>query len=165
MREAFYTGLLFVIALGLVLVCFWMYKHFTHKVVIDPNDHSMESIPGSSDPREHDGYSYGSHRLTQPPQSAKDVLPGAAVAYMTPGSSEKRRVGWVLAVEGQRLEVRGGEVYVEGKPGPRKILNLKPDFPEVVVPRGCAFVWAHIPEDDSSWHGAIPVRNILGHLK
>jgi len=165
MRETIYTAVLFVIALSLALACFWMYKHFTHKVVIDPNNHSMEPTPGSSDAREHEGYSYGSHRLTQPPQSAKDVQPGSAVAYMTPGNSDKHRVGWVLAVEGQRLEVRAGEVYVGGQPGLRKILNLKTDFPEVVVPRGCAYVWAHFPEDDSSWYGAIPIRNILGHLK
>jgi signal peptidase I len=83
-------------------------------------------------------------------------------------------VGRVLAMAGQKVEVKGDEVRVDGTPYINPVIRFKSsrlDVPELVVPRGCVFVVCderskgNSADNDSRRFGPIPLDAITHTFK
>ncbi len=94
---------------------------------------------------------------------------GDIVIFDEPGGN-RTLVKRVIATEGQRVDVRDGAVYVDGK---RLIEPYTHGLPSdagtvavpVIVPKGCVWVMGdnRTNSTDSRWFGPIPVSTIRGH--
>lgn len=74
----------------------------------------------------------------------------------------------VVATAGETVEIRSGELYVNGQlrdPNPQKIISTY-DFEAVTVPSGCVFVLGDNRNEsrDSRMVGAIPVQDVIGRV-
>ena len=94
---------------------------------------------------------------------------GDIVAYQLPGKDI-----WaarVIANSGQRIAVRDGKTFVDGKRShfAYRMVFDKMDFPEIPVPTGCVYIMYDDPSNggdlDSEELGPIPLRFILGRIK
>ena len=152
MRDFIRTAFGYIACLALIILCFKLYK-WHNRIVIKPNDTSMEPE-----------YSPGNHSIDISAKEVKDIDLGAAVAFRVPTLPNAVRVGWVLAREGQRIEIRKRRIFVDGTPSPKQPHAVRVKLHEIVVPRGCVFVMAHEGGEDSSHYGPLPMRSILGVL-
>jgi hypothetical protein len=73
-------------------------------------------------------------------------------------------VGWVAAVAGDAVAIRGQQVMVGGKPA-RGGPVARPDTPEVVVPQGRLYVVSDRHLTDSVANGFLPAVAYLGTLR
>jgi signal peptidase I len=78
--------------------------------------------------------------------------------------------GRIMAVEGERISISEGEVYVNGekvKDSYRKRTNPKGFYPELIVPAGCVFVLTDVRNNrgadryDSRNLGPVPLEAIM----
>jgi len=152
----------YAITIGLIVGGFYFYK-IQLKATIDPNDQSMR-------PEE---YPYGNYAVNNKGISIADYKAGDVVAFYLSAKPDQHRVGRVVAVEGQRVEVSMPNklVKVDGKATTYKLENADMYFPEWRVPRGCVFVlsdkpavWTEAGIGDSTKVGPVPYYNLLGKL-
>lgn len=93
---------------------------------------------------------------------------GDIVVFEYPADPSLIFIKRVIGVEGDRVEIKGHKVYVNGLELDEPYINEKPlgDFPEVVVPPGTVFVLGDNRNDsrDSRYTdvGFIPLENIRG---
>ncbi|MCW8131470.1 MAG: hypothetical protein KIS92_14065 [Planctomycetota bacterium] len=157
MRDLIYTALGYVLMLAAIIGVFKLFKSH-HRAVIEANDHSMEPE-----------YRNGSHSIDSSVRRVSDLTLDTAVAYYLPGQPDQYRVAWVVAKEGQRVKLvfanGQGKIFVDGQPSQAKVLGFTINSPEFIVPRGCVYVVASAPENDSLNFGPLPMRNIRGSFK
>jgi signal peptidase I len=114
----------------------------------------------------------GTWRLGHEPSMGASLQVGMFVVFRVRGS-DGPRVSRVVATEGQKVEVRGEEVLVDGTavPCPTKNARSRFDVPEITVPRGCVFVVNDLrgkgpsSEYDSRFLGPIPLEAITHCFK
>ncbi len=153
MRDFIRTAVAYFVCLALILLCFKLYK-WHNRVVIKSNDTSMKPE-----------YPPGNHALDISATEVKDLDVGRAVAFRVPTLPDATRVGWVLAREGQMIEIKDRIVLVDGVPAPKQPAAIRMTIQRMVVPKGCVFVMAHEGGEDSSHYGPLPMRSILGVLE
>ncbi len=92
--------------------------------------------------------------------------PGDIVVFEYPLDPSRDFIKRVIAVEGQRVEIKGGYVYVDGKPLHEPYIASRPAYtmPEIVVPAGTVFVLGDNRNSSSDSHqwGVLPLENIIG---
>ena len=75
----------------------------------------------------------------------------------------------VIAEPGQTVEVRQGQVFLNGKPLDEAYILEPPryEMPAVVVPQNCVFVMGDNRNDSNDSHvwGFLPQANIIGHAE
>src|SRR5581483_8688070 len=83
----------------------------------------------------------GAWRLGHEPNMGAPLAQNMFVVYKVRGS-DGPKVSRIVAMEGQKVEVKGEDVLVDGSPVPcpTKSTRSKFDVPEITVPRGCVFV-------------------------
>jgi signal peptidase I len=114
----------------------------------------------------------GVWRLGHQPNMGADLQVGMFAVYKVPGS-ELRRVARVVAMEGQKVEVKGEEVIVDGSAiqNPTRQNRSRFDVPELTVPRRCVFVVSDLrskgasADYDSRGLGPIPLEAITHCFK
>jgi hypothetical protein len=149
-RDIFYHFGLFLVVIVAVFGIFWGYKRI-NSITMDSTDRSMEPE-----------YPAGTYRLEPPPVTANDIVVGSAAAYLVPNEPEKERLAWVLAKEGQLVEARDGELYVDGQKPNQSVSVGGAAKWSYIVPRGCVFMLSSTSAGDSLRHGPIPIRNVKG---
>jgi type IV secretory pathway protease TraF len=152
MRELIHSLILFAVILLAVGAAFWIVKHH-RRVVIEKADRSMAP-----------DYEPGSYWLGPPPASASECEVGKAYAFQDPASPDQQRVAWLLAKEGQTVEVNGSTVLVDGQAPAVRIEVPGTVRAPLVIPRGCVFLVAKTPMADSLQYGPVPARNLTGKL-
>lgn len=169
-------------ATGAILGACWLWKN-AKRVYVDTNDHSMEPA-----------YPAGNYWLNVDPGcievnwAVAFYPPGQMermrVAWVV--AKEGQRVALSDAPDGGKLLLVDGQPTTNGLRGWRpesastltargfcQVLDPRPKGSqteenlknEIVVPRGCVFLLAEKPDEDSFRYGPIPVRNIVGRLK
>lgn len=90
---------------------------------------------------------------------------GDAIAYGRVGADngEELSVGWIAAVPGDTVALRGGKVIARGKAAQGTPVD-QPDRAEVMVPAGHVFVVSSHHLFDSVANGFIPASAIRGKL-
>lgn len=94
--------------------------------------------------------------------------PGEIVVLQNPGQPVQELIKRVIAVEGETVEVRGGTVYVNGKPlrEPYKnaLFNQYPNTPRSTVPSGHVYVMGDNRgrSMDSRMIGPVPLSRVEG---
>ncbi len=92
--------------------------------------------------------------------------PGDVVVFEYPLDPSRDYIKRVIAVEGQRVEVKNGYVYVDGQPLHEPYIFGRPSYtmPELVVPPGTVFVLGDNRNSSSDSHqwGVLPIENIIG---
>lgn len=114
----------------------------------------------------------GVWRVGHEPAMGADVQPGMFVVFKVRGS-DGSRVARVVAMEGQKVEVRAEEVLVDGNAiqNPTKNIRSRYDVPEITVPKRCVFVVndhrgkGASPEYDSRGLGPIPIDAVTHCFK
>jgi signal peptidase I len=92
--------------------------------------------------------------------------PGDIVVFEYPLDPSRDYIKRIIAVEGQRVAVRNGTVYVDGQPLHEPYIASRPAYtmPELLVPQGTVFVLGdnrNTSSDSHQW-GVLPVENIIG---
>jgi hypothetical protein len=136
-----------------IFACFRLYKMY-NRVVIEAADHSMQPQ-----------YPPGAYWLESPPDRAKEIPLNEAVAYEHPGKSEGCAVAWVVAREGQVVEIRDKEIWVDGALALRQPKGIAEDASGFMVPRGCVYLVANVSGEASQRYGPLPLRCVRGLLK
>ncbi len=97
-----------------------------------------------------------------------DPKPGEVVVFTPPSSAHTdapRFVKRLIGVEGDRIEVRDGVVYRNGKRLSEPYINQTPDYtiPPTLVPEGSVFVLGDNRRNsfDSHAWGFLPKKNII----
>ncbi len=91
----------------------------------------------------------------------KKVQRGDVISFHPPGRGNQVYLKRVVAVEGDRVETRGGELYVNGelveRHAPSKRLSI-------VVPAAELYVLGDNRDrsEDSRYFGTVPERNVIG---
>lgn len=114
----------------------------------------------------------GTWRLGRLPSRGAPLETGLFVVFRMRGA-ERSLVSRIVAVEGQKVEVRADEVLVDGQaiPAPKGAGKSRFDVPEIVVPRGCVFCVNDLrakgasAECDSRRFGPIPIEAITHCFK
>jgi type IV secretory pathway protease TraF len=70
----------------------------------------------------------------------------------------------VIAKEGQKVEIKNGDVKVDGQP-PAVVVSVgQVSRAPIVVPRGCLFLVSSASMLDSMTFGPIPIRSVRGQV-
>lgn len=93
--------------------------------------------------------------------------PGDVIVFIAPSDATRDFIKRIVAVAGQKVEMRQGKVYVDGKPRLEPYLSPRSDvrdFGPVVVPQGNVFVMGDNRTEsfDSRWFGPLQEKKILG---
>lgn len=138
---------------GIVLLCFWLFKHRA-RTSVEPGDKSMDAS----------GFPEGGYSVDSSVTSLAAIKSGAFVAYRNPKDPTHVLIARVIGVEGARVEVTPTEVRVNGAPIDKRIQTSTWTIPETLVPRGCAYLLADDPLTgmDSKQIGPVPFSCILG---
>ncbi len=106
---------------------------------------------------------------------ARAPMRGEVVVYKHPKQPEFRSIKRIVAVEGDRIAIKGGraivngitleEPYLEEDPAAGSV----PDMPEMQVPAGHVFVLGDnransVDSRDSLAHGPVPLENLIGRV-
>jgi signal peptidase I len=94
------------------------------------------------------------------------VGPGDIVVFRYPKDPKRDFVKRVVATGGDRVEIRNGQLFVNGSPVSESYVR-RPDraeYPPLIVPEGHVFALGdnRRNSDDSRSFGPVPVRNIKG---
>jgi len=96
----------------------------------------------------------------------RDPEPGDIIVFQYPRQPERDFIKRVVAVAGDTVEMRGGEVYVNGEPFPEvSTVRLSAgDFGPYVVPEDSVFVLGdnRSNSEDSRYFGEVPLEYIRG---
>lgn len=150
-----FFGILFGLLLGVV----WWWRSYDF-VTFD------EKLQFNQPQVEKDGTRFGRRTARR---RASDLERYQLVRYQTKRSGSIV-TGRVMAVEGERIRIDGGEVYVNGeqvKDTYRKRLKLEEFYPELIVPAGCVFVLTDVRHKrgadryDSRNLGPVPLEAIM----
>lgn len=153
MREVIFKLVGFGAVLFFIFGIFWGIKR-QNWVTIQQMDQAMEP-----------DYPSGTYHVSPRPATQEGLVIGKAHAYVVPSSPEReKRVAWLVAKEGQRVEVKDKSLFVDGvKSDCKSYIGLE-RFSLFVVPRGTVYMLSITPEKDSFSFGPIPFRNVLGQL-
>jgi len=152
-RELVIKLITFAVVLVFIYGIFWGIKR-QNWITIPQLDQAMDP-----------DYTAGTYHIGPPPMSQSELTLGKAYAYVVPNSAEReRRVAWLVAKEGQRVEFKDKGIYVDGVKCESKINLSRQSYAPFVVPRGTVYLVASSPEKDSLSYGPIPFRNVLGQL-
>lgn len=124
----------FGILLGLVLAAVWWWRSYD-LVAFDEPDKFQFNQPQI----EQDATRFGRRTARL---SASDIERGSLVRFQNSRSGQTVTAR-VIAVEGERIKIEGGEVSVDGAPVKdeyRRRTNKDEFYPELIVPAGCVFV-------------------------
>ncbi|MFM2092114.1 MAG: Signal peptidase peptidase [Planctomycetota bacterium] len=90
---------------------------------------------------------------------------GDVVCYRV-GPDERLRTcfAWVAALPGSRIEIRSGQLLVDGQTSPRRPPSDHPDAGPVAVPAGHLFVVSLRHRLDSFAYGPIPLTAVRGRV-
>ncbi|MFO8059248.1 MAG: signal peptidase I, partial [Bacillota bacterium] len=96
----------------------------------------------------------------------RDPAPGEIVVFREPGNDGRNLVKRVVAVHGQEVEVRNGDVFLDGMLV-RESFVISPSsdtIPSYEVPEGTIFVMGdnRVNSLDSRYFGPVPVECIRG---
>ncbi|MCX7832348.1 MAG: signal peptidase I [Actinobacteria bacterium] len=97
-----------------------------------------------------------------------DPKPGDIIVFLPPNGEKKDYIKRVIAVEGQRIKIKDGLVYINGKPLREDYLSDESfdsgTMEEIVVPKGYVFVMGdNRPNSlDSRSFGPISKSKIIG---
>jgi hypothetical protein len=108
---------------------------------------------------------YGSYRVdgTVPLTGWR---PGDAVCWrLGPDADQAVNFGWIAGLPGDRVQVQGGHLVVNGHPFQRGETILLPDCGPVVVPASHVFVLNDRHQGDSIGQGPLPVSALRGRLE
>lgn len=98
--------------------------------------------------------------LGRPPQ------PGEIIVFQYPREPDRDFIKRIVAVAGDRVELRAGKVYVNGKlfPEAPSVIASDTDFPEKTVPEDSVWVLGdnRNNSEDSRFFNEVPVKNIRG---
>ncbi len=149
----FHEVIKIAVVFGIVLLCFWLFKHRT-RTSIEPGDKSMDVS----------GFPEGGYSVDTSASALSGLKSGAFVAYRNPKEPARVNIARVIGVEGARIEVTLKEVLVNGAPINKRIETNTWTIPETLVPRGCAYLLADDPllGMDSKQVGPVPFSYILG---
>lgn len=153
MKEQIKSIVAYVLLLAAIFAGFKFYKMY-NRVVIDETNHTMEP-----------NYPPGTYWLKSSPDRVKDLPLNEAVAYQIPGKPDGHSVAWVLAREGQVVEIREKEFWVDGSLALKQPKGIAADAPGFMVPKGCVFLVANVSGEASQRYGPLPLRSIRGVLK
>eukprot|EP00283_Hemiselmis_rufescens_P015072 CAMPEP_0173437604 /NCGR_PEP_ID=MMETSP1357-20121228/18114_1 /TAXON_ID=77926 /ORGANISM="Hemiselmis rufescens, Strain PCC563" /LENGTH=307 /DNA_ID=CAMNT_0014402793 /DNA_START=9 /DNA_END=929 /DNA_ORIENTATION=- len=100
----------------------------------------------------------------------KDVVvfrsPPAFAKYVDKGKSEEDLIKRIVAIEGDKVQVKSGELYVNGElvNEPYRFEDAEYDYGPKVVPKGCVLVFGDNRNEslDSHIWGELPKENIIG---
>jgi len=152
-REQISKLLMLLLTLCIIFGIFWGLKQ-QNWVTIPQMDNTMEPE-----------YPAGTYHVGVAPEKMDDIVVGKAYAFMVPGSPQlEKRVAWIIAKEGQTVELKDMAVHVNGIKTEININIGKKTMAPFVVPRGCVYMMSTIPEKDSLTFGPIPLRNLAGKL-
>ena len=153
MREFILKIVGFIIVLIVIFAIFWGVKR-QNWITIEASDQSMAP-----------DYSGGTYHISPRPLSQEELVIGKAYAFVVPESTEReKRVAWLVAKEGQRIEVKEKGIYVDGAKSDCRINIGRQTIAVFVIPRGTVYLLSVTPEKDSFSYGPIPFRNVLGQL-
>lgn len=92
---------------------------------------------------------------------------GEIVVFQYPLDPKRDFVKRVIAVAGDKVEVRNGRAYVNGNPVVEKYVKYPggPDYPPTLISKGYIFVMGdnRRNSDDSRTFGPVPLKNLKGH--
>ncbi|OPX22621.1 MAG: signal peptidase I [Planctomycetales bacterium 4484_113] len=92
---------------------------------------------------------------------------GDVVIFRYPGNPSQDFIKRVVALPGERVAIRDGEVFVNGQPLDEPYEAEPPDYemPEITVPEGEYFVLGDNRNHSADSHvwGFVPRRNLVGH--
>lgn len=99
---------------------------------------------------------------------------GEVVAYTLPGRPDVHFVKRIVALAGDRVEIRGGHAIVNGKAADEPYVEVGDaafslnNMPAATVPPGTVFVLgdnrANSADSRLAWHGPVPVGNLGGRV-
>ncbi len=98
----------------------------------------------------------------------RDPRPGEIVVFLFPPMPSEKYVKRVVAVGGSRVEMRGGDLFVDGKLVSEPYLGYRPvadtEFPPFDVPDGTFFLLGDNRDNsmDSRAFGPVPRDHIVG---
>lgn len=156
MDEAIRIVVRVLVVSGIVLLCFFLFKHRT-SASIEPNDKSMDVVT----------FPEGSYRVNTSITKLDMLKAGDYVAYKVPKDPASVRIARVIGTEGMKVEVTPTEVRSNGAPIPKRFETAKWTIPETKVPRGCVYLLADNPYNaqDSKTVGPVPFTNVIGTVK
>jgi signal peptidase I len=97
-----------------------------------------------------------------PPQTFRDIVTG----YGDPGKAKEALIKRIVAVENDKVEVKGGNLYVNGvvQEEPWIAENAEYEFGPVTVPTGCVLVLGDNRNHSLDGHiwGFLPAENVIG---
>ena len=100
------------------------------------------------------------YRFTEPHK-------GDVVVFQYPLDPRRDFVKRVIAVAGDKVEVRNGRAYINGAPVVEKYVKYPggPDYPPTLIAKGFIFVMGdnRRNSDDSRSFGPVPLKNVKGH--
>jgi signal peptidase I len=93
--------------------------------------------------------------------------------YAMVESKEEGHLGRIIAMPGERVAIKNGEVLVSGLPIGEEYLKadfaMVQNFPEIIVPRDHYFILCDnrrvVNPPDSRFLGPIPVNAVIGRVK
>lgn len=92
--------------------------------------------------------------------------PGEIIVFRYPRNQDRDFIKRVVAVAGDRVEIRDGYVYVNDQPLPDPYVSYRDGgtWPEVTVPPGAVWVLGdnRNNSEDSRYFGEVPLGNIKG---
>ena len=151
LKSAFYS--LCVLAVAVALLISWL-SGFTIEIPL--TDRTMRPAIGARETK----FDVDAGWLDEP---RRDTI----VAFLPPGEERpKYRAVRVVAVAGDRVEIRAHKPYVNGAvPGAIKGIVRVETLPESVVPRDCVYVLNHSSGmTDSVDFGPLPLWRVGGRL-
>ncbi len=95
----------------------------------------------------------------------RDPRPGEIIVFRYPVNPSRRFIKRVIAVAGDSVEIRDGQVFINGVPLRENYIRRDGgDFPLLEIPEGHIFVLGDNRTDsqDSRFFGAIPISNVTG---
>ena len=154
MYELIRSALFYAVMLIAIILGFRLFKN-SDRVTVDANDSSMNMRAGD-------------YRVDTAINGVKDLGVGQKVSYFVEELDKFReRVAWVVAVEGDTVEIANKKVVVNGKESKFSTNNNNIKVREVRVPRGCVYLLAENSDltMDSTSLGPVPFYVVRGRLQ
>lgn len=155
MNDMARTIVLYALLIGMIVGVFKLYKNH-EQAEIDRGDSSMFS-----------SYPPGTYKLDTTIVSCAGLKAGDGVAYHPSTAPGTLRVARVVAREGDRVQIDGASVRVNGTVVPGVTDRTDVQIPSLEIPRGCVFLLAERSgsAQDSLVTGPVPMAQIAWRLK